>query len=251
MSFFDPIAKAFWRNKYLDVDAYQTGYDSGVSVGKEQGHKEEYDTFWDAFQMFGANTDYMYAFSGGRWSGVNFKPKYDIKPRTSSYMFLGSGIKDIRPKTIGVDFDTSLSTNFHQMFNQAAIEYIGVIDLTSATNISYAFNGNQLVSIEKVVLPVNAALDMSTGFNSCPALRDVEFEGLFPNSNVKFTNSGDLTVDSMKSIISCLRNYGGTNNEFSFQFKLSDNAWERLEASGVSPIGTTWKEYVDDLGWLT
>ena len=62
--------------------AYQRGNqdalnnDENYNLGIETGKKQEYDSFWDAFQDDGKRTSYSYAFTGACWNDITFKPKY-------------------------------------------------------------------------------------------------------------------------------------------------------------------------------
>jgi hypothetical protein len=55
----------------------------------------------------------------------------------------------------------------------------------------------------------------------------------------------------MKNIISCLNNYSGTSNEYTYRVVFTDDCWAALEADSIAPTGTTWADYVNSLGWNT
>ena len=55
----------------------------------------------------------------------------------------------------------------------------------------------------------------------------------------------------MKSIISCLKDYSGTDSEDLYSVLFTDDCWNNLEADSTAPDGGTWRTYVDNLGWLT
>jgi hypothetical protein len=217
----------------------------------EAGQKAEYDRFWDDYQENGSRTIYENGF-GSCWTHNNFVPKYDIKP-TNGYMlfryapFGGIDLVEHLEK-LGVTLDFSNCTSAQYAFFGAYIGRIGVVDITSTgANASSMFAYEPLLHTIDLLRVAETNTDLII-FNGCARLKNLNIEGVIATSiNLSYS---PLTVDSMKSVISCLKNYAGTDKELKYKVSFSSACWEALEASGASPSGGTWKDYVMyTLGW--
>jgi hypothetical protein len=121
------------------------------------------------------------------------------------------------------------------------------IDLSNATKTYYAIYAcSALTDIEKLIVSENTPFN--TGFLRAGNLQNVIFEGVIATT---LTLSGLklLSPVSMKSAISCLKNYSGTDKELAYTISFSDDCWVNLEADSTAPNGGTWKDYVLSLGW--
>lgn len=234
-------------NRHGSSDS-SAAYENGYQIGFIDGEKSEHDHFWDIYQNSGQREDYMYAFAGPGWTDETFIPKYDIAPRLCSYMFASTGITDLRNLPVSISFDTvtGIMTSF---LYYASIKYIGIIDVHNAESIDGILNrADSLVYVEKLIFKSTAEQNAGSTTFRCRSLIDIVFEGNVDSSvNISYS---PLSIDSMKSFISCLKNYKGTADDLKYEVKFSDTCWTNLEASGPSPAGGTWKEYVSSLGWL-
>lgn len=186
------------------------------------GIQSEYDRFWDSFQQKGlAYISYANAFDYDRWTDEIFNPKYPIKPSDCNNMFMRSALTDTK---VDIDLTCSIMT---QAF--------------------YLFESSKLITIRKLIVPINRSY--TRYFNGCNSLRNITFEGEIGRS-IDFSYS-PLTVESMKSVITHLANYTGTDKEGTYTVTFNGACWEALEADSTAPDGSTWKLYVDSLGWLT
>lgn len=106
-------------------------------------------------------------------------------------------------------------------------------------------------SLETIIFNnVKEFMGMDSGKTyNCKVLKDVIIENGVIAQNWAFTYS-PLSVESMKSIISHLKNFAGTENEGVYTIRFTDACWEALEADSTAPNGDTWKDYVESLGWL-
>lgn len=191
------------------IEGQKQGYDIGLSAGK----REEYNNFWDAFQVNGTRTDYRYAFRAKEpiWTETNFKPKYDLKPKNAVYMF--SSFKLNFPECLnGRVLDFSEATTMEYCFSNYTGTYLPTIDLTSCTKtdgaLGWCYN---LKTIEKIIVNENTPLP-SNLFTSNSVLENVTFEGVIGQSGLNLSVSSLLTHDSLMSAINCLKDYSGTNN---------------------------------------
>lgn len=248
-------------------NGYDKGYDSGYQAGKtvsyengyDAGQKAEHDAFWDSYQQDGERTNYTYGFAGSGWATDIFKPKYDIIPNTASYLFYGAsnitGDLVEHLSSLGVKLDFSNCTNFSWLIYGSLITRVGVIDMTNVSSSSNANNvfreGNPdfstLETIDKVIVSSKYPLGTSS-FANAAALRNITIEGEITGSFA--IARSPLTNESMKSIITHLTDYSGTDNEFVYTVSFLSTSWENLDAEGnTSPNGNTWREYINDLGW--
>lgn len=248
------------------IDSYASKVDEVYSKGFEDGQAEGgsdswYDTFWDTYQRdqnhgAGRRTDYRYAFSNYGWNVDNFKPKYDIKPYMADYMFYCSNIEvdlvDFLEKQ-GIILDFSNCIAFPWAFYGASFTRIGVVDMRKvssrkdADNVFRAAAASKLHTIDKLIVSETYPIGTSS-FVGCKALANITIEGLITgNFNIPVS---PLTTESMKSIITHLKNYAGTDKEFTYAITFLSACWEALDAEGAtSPNGNTWREYINDLGW--
>ena len=174
------------------------------------GKKSQYDEFWDSFQDGGRRTNYNSAFRGtsprtdGGWNDTTFKPKYPMCPTNSGSMFYYSNITNIENTAI----DFSNSTNFSYMFQGSLVKFIGVMDVTSCTELLYTFfAGYSIQRIKKIIVNENNVFTHT--FRACNALSEIEFEGVI-GKDIVFEDS-PLTLKSARSIINALYNYAGTD----------------------------------------
>ena len=199
--------------------------DSSYETGYVDGQQNEYDKFWDNFQINGTRTEYGSAFlatSGANsgWNDENYKPKYDFNNLTNANkMFWAAQITNTqKPITIKDGADIV------QIFGGSSIETIPLLK----------FEGD--------------VLNFTNSFLSCTKLKNITIEGNI-YKDISFSTS-PLTVESAKSIINALCDYSGTDKEFTCKVIFSSTTKTLLEEEGAtSPNGDTWLEYVKEKGW--
>ena len=236
---------------------------SGVNDVYEAGKKSEYDAFWDSFQYYGQRKHYAYGFYFSEtlvdnkvpvWTDENFKPKYDIIANGSAEkMFYNCDFTDFKGilEKQGVVLDTSIAYSVKSAFGRCSeLTRLPVLNLSYASNIDSTFEFcRKLKSIDKIILNNKGTQTFTFPFNSCTSLNEIRIEGVI-GTNFKFNYSSLVSVESMKSIISCLNNYAGTANEYKYTITFKVAPFETLEASDeIPPSGATWTEYIDDLKW--
>ena len=242
----------------LEIDfagEYVSGADSGAyDKGYADGKQAEYDAFWDSFQENGNRTTYSQAFGG--FNDETFAPKYDIVigPQNSGrYMFNYSKITDLKGalEKCGVVLDLSQTTETHSLL-------YGMPENTRTPKIDFGHLGvnhyqifaasPKLVEIEEYVVNENARF--SQVFNGCTSLTTIKMSGIISNS-IDFSQSTKLSLESAISVITHLKDYSGdTTNAYTKTLTFSSATIALLNAEGAtSPHGTTWLEYISELGW--
>lgn len=191
---------------------YEIGREEGLSAGK----LEEYNRFWNSFQKNGKRIGYAYAFGGEGWTEETFKPEYNMKPTNATYMFAKSGIKGSLAELLtkaGVTLDTSNCDNHIRMFAECTgITEVPHIDLTKTDYATSIFEW--CIALKKVSLKVaeNTFPNCSGWFTKCSALEDVNMDGCLDKS-ISFVDSPNLTVTSVYSVISCLKDLTGATSQ--------------------------------------
>lgn len=191
---------------------------SGINEVFEAGKKAEYDAFWDTFQNYGNRTNYLSAFSQG-FPNDAYNPKYDLRGNLSG-SFAMSKITDTK---VGLINCTVITQAFRY---NTAIERIPELNISESTDVG-SDKSPFLGATKLSDITMTGVLAKSIIFSSCP-----------------------LSVTSLKSIISCMKDFSGTENEYTCTITFNSNYFSKLEEEGnASPNGNTWAEYVDDLKW--
>lgn len=263
----DAFRRKINRNIKLNLDdmaiavdnVYDNGIEAGLEQGTEAGRKAEHSDFWDAFQCNGQRRNYYRAFCNANnvaeslgWNEVTFRPKHDIKATTIAQGFSNLNVNDLDSllKECGVVLDTSACTTLQQAFNGSKITIFPVLHLKAVTNAEAVFsNCKNLHTVRKIIFESGINVSLSGIFAGCSALANIdEVEGSIEH-NISFSSS-PLTVETMKKIISCLKDYSGTDSEFTYKVTFSSACITALEAEGnTSPNGNTWIDYINDLKW--
>lgn len=214
-----------------DIAAKLTAVADNIPKVYEAGKKSEYDRFWDAFQDYGKKFNYDQAFGYGNWSDDSYNPKYPLifeSPESGA----------------------ATSIAGRQAFYSAAnITDIKVPIYAKNTRLATTFSGcTNLKTIP--LLRVENVVDYTNAFNKCASLENITFEGEIAKS-LSF-DASPLSVASMKSVISCLKNLTGTSAAGVNKISFNEACWTKLEADSTAPDGGTWRNYVENtLGWVT
>lgn len=218
-------------------DDYNAGYEDGYLLGKSDGYysgyedgeykgaQAEYDRFWDAYQDYGNKTSYAYAFAGQAWTDETYNPKYPINATSNA---------------------NALFVNNAQITDTKVTINLGTTTGNKSNIFEYATN---LVTIRE--LTWDCDINFTKQFTSCKNLKNITFNGTITRDiNMQWC---PLTVESMLSIITHLKNYKNTEYEGLYILTLSEDCWNRLEAwkseqeqggAGWSDWGPSMKYYV-------
>lgn len=226
-------------------------YDSGKNDG--------YALLWDTVMKSCTSSRYLEMFKGNAWNDETFNPPYDLVLPAGACQryFEDTLITDFAAifERNGVKLDTSKATNVQGLFQYSDV--LTRVPEISLKSINADFRGSNLFAwcpkihtVDKLILSPRTDAYYDLIFAGCHKLVNIVFEGTL-YSSLSISYSSELSVDSMKSVINTLADYSGTDSEFTNTLTLHEEAWARLEGSGLAPTGTTWKEYVTTLGWLT
>ena len=226
----------------------QQGYDEGYEAGKQDYNEE----FWRRFFYGGkrGNVDYMFAWCD--FTGYTIPNNYGkISSEVSNIQRMFRNYKGTEvPK--GLDLSNISPTAFTQnMFSDTSLVTLPDIGLPAMNAYGDSFSYSQrLVTIE-VLRCTEETTFSSSVFNNTKSLKNITIEGVIGRS-IKFQHS-PLTVESMKSIISALKNYTDTDSEGTYTLTLIDTCktalqedTETVELDGVS---YTYFELITAKGW--
>lgn len=260
------------REKNGTEDTYKPS-EMGDAVRAIESGDSWYDTFWDAYQENGERVNYEKAFAGGietmnskyvsfsRWVEETLKPKYDMKPKNSREMFYACTVEDImaifEDNDITIDFSNCLCIYGMYKYCLNVKKIPPFNDCSKLSNVNsgeFVRNCTALETLEMYNLPDHI---YHTSYNiwkntllGCSSLKNVILTGIVGNS-ISFTQSPLLTAESAKNVINVLKNYKYTDYEGLCTVSFHGDTWALLDAEGeASPNGNTWKDYVNDIGWI-
>lgn len=230
-----------------DQKAINENVEKVFEAGKRSANQAAREKFWDGFQNNGNRTDYNNSCQYGYVPKDLLPPKYDIQPTSASNMFReNTWGGDLVELLGGKQLDFSKATAMYQCFSYSHFTRIGVIDVRAYQALTPFTNARTLITIDKLIVDENTTMG---SLNNCNALENIIIEGVIANSaNFQWS---PLSPESLKSIISCLKDFSGTGDEYTQTIKFSEKSWSDLESDSKAPTGTTWAEYVDTVKcWL-
>lgn len=186
----------------------------------EAGKQAQEDEWWDVFQDYGNRTNYIQAFAQG-FPIESYNPKYDLQGNVNS-AFAFSKITDAKVRILN-------ATNIQQL-----CRYNSDITRIPELNISEA-----------------TTMGSDSPFLGASKLSDLIMTGVLAKS-VGFSNS-PLNVESIKSIISCLKDYTGTTSEHTYTVTFKTSYFNKLEEEGATAeyngVACTWAELIGYKKW--
>lgn len=212
----------------------------------EAGKQAEYDKFWDNFQDYGNRKYYnRYPFSDG-WNDNNFNPKYVIVPYTgsaASNMFQGNTkITHIYAKHFDFSQAISLSQTenslgWNSIFRDCTkLEVIEDVGFIPARYYATFNNSQSLRTIEKI--RVSEETTYYATFANCFSLENIGIEGVI-GQNFDISPC-PLTVESLKDIINCLKDYTGISGTWTVT----------LGETNLAKLTNEEKAIATDKGWI-
>lgn len=219
----------------------------------ESGKRAVYDAFWDAYQDNGNREHYSYAFAGKGWTDENFKPKYDIQPgyTMATNMFAYSQITDLVSilNKQGVVLDTYQPTDIGAMFLGCSnLITCPQIDASNAKHCNSLFQGCTHIDDISLLIKSDGSQTFTNTFTNCHKLYYLDISGTIGKSiNLQWSY---LNRDSAIAIMTNLKDYSGSSEEYANTLKFSDNTWNWVNTYMVPNGYTNWKDYVSDKGWL-
>ncbi len=236
---------------------------SGVNEVYDKGSTDGWDEFLNIFTDDGTKVNYQYAFCQTDFGNCTM----NIKPKNIGYMFYSYRGEKI-PK--GIDCSEANVTGGSSVNSPAFIcAYSAVLKEFLDMNIPFAWYWHSAFrdcgNLEKIeimrVSETTTANAYAYTFSGCKKLKDITFEGVIC-VDISFSSS-PLTVESMKSIITHLKNYSGTESEYAYTLTLKASCVTELETAEITDEDknlleekgivvsddTTWVTVIDNLKW--
>ncbi len=223
---------------------------SGVNEVYEAGKKAEYNEFWDKY-----NLGVQRAFAGSGWTKETFKPNRDFIANNYCFYYhawqnesydLAEQLKSLGVKILRAN---ATQTFYYAWFSRLPIldfsKYAGMFDRTFRDMAN-------LVTIDKIIMPPEGSVaSFNQTFQDASKLKNITFEGVIDKS-ISFSAS-PLTVESLKSIISCLKDFAGTSSQYTYTVTFKTSAFNALEEEGTTAeyngVACTWAELIDNKKW--
>lgn len=205
----------------------------------DKGKQDEYNTFWDSiYEKIERDRSTYHLFSGSAWNDTNFKPPRDIVlTQDARGLFRFNGIRNLKAclDDRGVKLDFSNVKHVTYIFEEAAFERVGVIDVSAIPYDNVGGEGfnrcPNLISVEKFKWGDNYKLTGRFATNTTN-LESITFEGVF-RQNISFDTNPKLNDTTIQNIIDCLADLTGdeaqtlTVHSNVYQ-KIIDNGWDAL-----------------------
>lgn len=253
------IAEAI-RDKTGSEETYKASeMASGVNEVYEAGKKAESDAFWDSIDF-----NAQYAFMGTAWNEHNFKPNKDIPVTVGTFerhAWDGKKPYDLKNQLekLGVKLIfIAGSDNFP--FRYANFYRLPKCDFSMCSGVfDRVFYGmGSLETIVGIVFPAEGAVtSYNQPFYGCKLLKFIHEASGVIDQSIDFSPA-PLNVESMKRIILLLKNFSGTDREYTCTFSLSSKCKTILEEEGATAeytdeegntIFVKWTEYISLIGW--
>ena len=204
------------------------------------------DAFWDVYQQSGNRGSYEGAFYGSGWTADTFKPKYPVAPNGSATRIFASNpiVGDLRDYCV---LDLSGATNVSYAFYYSKFTHLGVLDLsgvTAAGSYAQTFAGmSNLVEIEQITFGATSG-SYSSVFNGASNLVKLTVAGEIKAGGLSFYPCTKLSRASIESVVAALSTETSgltiTFSKASVNAAFSDAEWATLTASrGNWDIKTT------------
>ena len=232
-------------------------FDEVYEAGNKNGYNEATLKMWDAYTNKGKRERGERLFSQANFTNIEELP-YPLVIKDSMYrMFYDyRGGKLPRPQYVDLSqvaptVDTGNMLAWWSPSNDAGWTADGVFPdygLPAMNTYASSFtDARKLMKIE--ILRVHETTTFSGPFNNCLNLKDITFEGVIGRS-ISFSTC-PLSVESMKNIITHLKDYSGTTNAGKYTLTLKDSCKTEMANQGAIEEfgGKTYDQYIADIGW--
>lgn len=225
-------------NTIVLINDYNDGY--------EQGKQDEYDKFWNLFQLEGRKRDYTGAFAEGNeksWSS-GFTPKYSIIATGNIYRmffrfnYAGTDPIDLVEFCQNNNIELTINTNYasDDLFYQAKITRIPPITINKAYRTFYECS--YLETIDG--LNILSAGECVKAFEKCTALKNVTFNGEIRCNGIDLNECKNLTVESLLSLLNALKDYSASAGNYTVT----------LGTTNLAKLSDEQKAIATAKGWL-
>jgi hypothetical protein len=224
----------------------------------EAGKKAEYNEFWDNFNKGNGSAQWDFRYAGTGWCKANFRPTEDIVCSARTFARHGwnrADVYDLAEHLDNLGVKIIKMTSARETFLYCTMfSRLPEIDASSCTYFYDTFYGmTRLVTIDKFVVNTDNATNWSGAlFDNCVKLVNINMEGSIIGKSISFSVC-PLSVESIKNIISCLKDCSGTDSEYKYTVTFKTSAFNVLESEGATAeyngVACTWAELIDNKKW--
>lgn len=227
---------------------------SGVNEVYEAGKKTQHKEFMDCYiSNFPKTREGI--FKGEGWNAKTFYPTKDFTIYKEGFMYHNNSVYPAydlaeRLNECGVKMTINHPTS---IFENAHFSRLPEIDVSAFGNTSLyrlCYGMSFLVTIDKLNIGKSRSAAIDTGiFGGCKKLENIIIDGII-NNDFKISSS-PLSVASVISILTHLKNYAGTSNAGTYTVTLSDTSKNAMAATGTLEEldSKTYDAYIADKGW--
>ena len=227
------------------------GYNAGYTEGETAGKQAEGLAYWKAITNNGARSNWDQAFAYSNYSDIEF-PKPVVMTGSAQRVFrLYAGDKLPRKKDIDMTGVTNVTAAFSFIYGGGRSVTIPDYGIPALDLYSTVYDGAQAVETIEIIRCHEGTNFGSAPFANCNKLTNVTFEGVIGTNLVM--SACPLSAASLKNIITCLKDYAGTDSEYTYTLTLKSSAFSALEAEGATAeyngTACTWRELIDNKKW--
>lgn len=219
--------------------------------------------WWNAYlaPMNNGNPN-NYLFAGSAWNSKTFYPNQDIIIKNNATALFNRFSWNVNPTLdlaqrleecgVKAEIDCSQASAVSDMFYYAWITRVPPLNLNSTkySSLTSLFQSSKMVTVDELIIRDDGANTFSNAFTSATALKNIKITGVIGRT-ISFSDC-PLSVESLKNIISCLKDYTGSS-EYSYTITLKSSAFSALEEEGATAeydgVACTWEELIDNKKW--
>ena len=174
---------------------------------------------WDVIQDAGNRKDIRFMFANWNTGGNTIRPKIKMTGSTKhgqeSLFYNSKGIKKLEAAYF--DFSNAPDDFYMCFANCEGMEEIEDIGIVASDKFQYVFYWN--MGIKKIAkITVNDSTVFHSPFEGCSDLEEIRFDGTIGQSGLDFQWSDELTVESLRSILTALSKNSAQANGKSITF---------------------------------
>ena len=228
-------------------------------AGKNARDKEWWDTYLAPMR---AGKPCNYLFAGAAWNSDTFYPNQDITVKNNATALFNRFSWNVYPTLdltkrleecgVSLVIDCSQASAASDMFYYAWVTRVPTLKVngTNYTQLTSLFQNSKIVTIDELIIRNDGTNTFSNAFTGCTALKNIKVTGVIGRT-ISFSDC-PLSVESLKNIILCLKDYNGSS-EYSYTLTLKSSAFSTLKSEGATAEyngeACTWEELIDDKKW--
>lgn len=213
---------------------------------------------WDALTGYGKRTAGQRAFNESDYTGFDEMPYPFVPTNTCQQMCYNyRGEKLPRPQYVDMSkVPTNSSDNLYRAFAYWSYAvtnegYIPDYGIQAPINYRYTFDNSSGIREIEIIRSAESTKYEGT-FQKCTRLINVAFDGII-GTDINFADCSSLSAEGIKNIAEHLKDFAGTDKEYSCTLTFDSGAFAIVEAEGATAeyngVACTWAELIDNKKW--